>query len=340
MSNLIRKLVDAVTGETSALVPDADMQAVLSELASLKGSPIEHLTVISARAQPSPTDAVMSLLRKQGKETSPQSLVPGVTSVDREIDGAVGPLDARVYTPDGDGPFPVIVYFHGGGWVIADKNTYDGGARGLSQSANAIVVSVDYRRSPEAKFPAAWDDALSAYRWAADHAASFNGDPARLALAGESAGGNLAIATAIAVRDHGGTHPLAVLAVYPVGQTGNMETASYVDCADAKPLNKAMIGWFVDKLVTAPADKSDPRLDLVNANLKNLPPVIIINAEIDPLRSDGELLAAALEESDIDVTRKVYDGVTHEFFGMAAVVGKAQDAQEYAGKRLKKYFKS
>jgi acetyl esterase/lipase len=267
-------------------------------------------------------------------------LVPGVTSVDREIDGAVGPLDARVYTPDGDGPFPVIVYFHGGGWVIADKNTYDGGARGLSQSANAIVVSVDYRRSPEAKFPAAWDDALSAYRWAADHAASFNGDPARLALAGESAGGNLAIATAIAVRDHGGTHPLAVLAVYPVGQTGNMETASYVDCADAKPLNKAMIGWFVDKLVTAPADKSDPRLDLVNANLKNLPPVIIINAEIDPLRSDGELLAAALEESDIDVTRKVYDGVTHEFFGMAAVVGKAQDAQEYAGKRLKKYFKS
>jgi len=340
MSNVIRKLVDTVTGETSrAGHPDSDMQAVLNQLASLNGRAIEHLDVTAARTQPSPADAVAALLRKQGKDTSPSALVPGVKSVDRQIDTASGPLSIRVYTPDGDGPFPVVVYFHGGGWVIADKNTYDGGARSLSKTAHAVVISVDYRRSPEAKFPAAWDDAFAAYRWAAANASSLEGDAAQLALAGESAGGTLAIATAMAARDHGATLPLAILAVYPVGQTGNMQTASYVECADAKPLNKAMIAWFVDKLVTGPADKSDPRLDLVNADLANLPPVIIINAEIDPLRTDGEMLETALKAADVEVTRKVYDGVTHEFFGMGAAVGKAKDAEEYAGKHLKKYFK-
>jgi acetyl esterase len=126
-----------------------------------------------------------------------------------------------------------------------------------------------------------------------------------------------------------------VLAVYPVGQTGNLETESYRDSGNAKPLNKAMIGWFVDKLLADPTDKANPRLDLVNADLKGLPPVIIINAEIDPLRSDGEMLEAALKEADVDVTRKLYNGVTHEFLGTAAVVSKAKDAQGYAGKELK-----
>jgi len=205
----------------------------------------------------------------------------------------------------------------------------------LCSTAHAIVISVDYRRSPEAKFPAAWNDAFAAYEWAAVNAATFNGDPSRLALAGESAGGNLAVATAISVRDSALQAPLAVLAVYPVVQTGDTETESYRDSANAKPLNKAMIGWFVDKLISSPVDKSDTRLDLVHANLAGLPPVTIINAEIDPLRSDGEMLEAALKTADVKVTRKVYSGVTHEFFGMAAVVSEAKAAQEYAGKHLK-----
>lgn len=338
MNTLLRKIVDTVTGEHSDTMSDAssDMQKVLDELQSMGGKPIETLDVTAARAQPTPTDAVMSLLRKDGKDTSPTALVPGVTSVDRQIQGAAGLLPARIYTPKGDGPFPVVVYFHGGGWVIADKDVYDGGARGLCSIAEAIVISVDYRRSPEAKFPAAWEDAFAAYKWAVANAPSLNGDPARLAIAGESAGGNLAIATAIAARDGTVEKPLAILAVYPVGQTGNMETESYRDSANAKPLNKAMIGWFVDKLLAKPADKADPRIDLVNANLAGLPPVFLINAEICPLRSDGEMLETALKEAGVDVTRKLYLGVTHEFFGMAAVVSKAKDAQEYAGKELKK----
>ncbi len=318
---------------------DADMQMVLDSLASLGGKPIETLSVSEARMQPTVTDAVKSLLMKQGKSTDPAMLVPGVTSTDREIPGPAGALPIRVYTPKSAGPFPVIVYFHGGGWVIADKDVYDGGARGLSQAANAIVVSVDYQRAPEAKFPAAWNDSLAAYRWVTVNAGSLNGSQ-KFGLAGESAGGNLAIATAVAARDAGLAKPAAIVAVYPVGQTGDMGTPSYVDSATAKPLNKAMIGWFVDKLLASPQDQTDPRLDVVHADLKGLPPTLIINAEIDPLRSDGELLQTALERAGVKVERKVYRGVTHEFFGAAAVVGKARQAQADAGERLKLAFAS
>ena len=200
-----------------------------------------------------------------------------------------------------------------------------------------MVVSVDYRLSPEAKFPAAWDDSLAAYKWTLANAASIKGDPKKLALAGESAGGNLAVATAIAVRDAGLQAPLHVLAVYPVAQT-SLTTESYTAHAMAKPLNKAMIEWFVDKLTTSPANLKDTRLQLVDAKLQGLPPVTLISAQIDPLQSDGVMLEKALKAAGVPVERKNYDGVTHEFFGMAAVVKKAKDAQEYAGQRLKQAF--
>ena len=317
---------------------DADMQAVLDELAQLGGKPIEALTPAEARKQSMPSDAVMSLLKKQGKDTSPSALVPGVTSVDREIPGAAGNLPVRVYTPDGAGPFPVVVYFHGGGWVIADKQVYDGGARAISKHAQAVVVSVDYRLAPEAKFPAAQDDALAAYKWVAGNAASIKGDAKRLALAGESAGGNLAIATAVAARAAKLQPPTHMLAVYPVGQTGNLDTKSYKDSASAKPLNKPMIERFVDKLLAKPADKADPRLDLVNAKLAGLPPVTIINAQIDPLREDGALLETALKRAGVKVQRKIYSGTAHEFFDMGAAVKKAVDAQKFGGEALRASF--
>lgn len=317
---------------------DADMQAVLDALAGLNGKPIENLEPAEARKQPTPTDAVMVVLKQQGKDTAPTALVPGVTSEDRQIPGAAGSLPARIYTPSGAGPFPVIVYFHGGGWVIADRIVYDGGARGLSKQANAIVISPDYRLAPEAKFPAAWDDALEVYRWTAANAASIKGDPKRLALAGESAGGNLAISTAVAARDAGLTAPLHIVAVYPVGQTGNLSTESYVDSGSAKPLNKTMIQWFVKHVFAKEDDAKSPRVDLVNANLKGLPPVTIINAQIDPLRTDGQTLEGALKKAGVKTERRVFDGTAHEFFGAAAVVKDAKEAQAYAGKRLKQAF--
>ncbi|MEO7521433.1 MAG: alpha/beta hydrolase [Gemmatimonas sp.] len=314
--------------------PDAQMSAVLDQLAALGGKPIETLSPEEARAQPTPADAVLAVAAERGMDTAPTALVPGVMSEDRSIPGASGSMPARIYTPDGAGPFAVIVYYHGGGWVIADMNVYDGGARSIAKAANAVVVSVDYRRAPEHKFPAQHDDALAAYRWVVQNAASIKADAARIALAGESAGGNLAVATAIAARDAGLPMPKAIVSVYPIAQP-DMTTSSYMQYADAKPLNRAMMGWFAEHTTSTPADLLDSRINLVKANLSGLPPVTIINAEIDPLRDDGEMLEQALKAANVSVERKLYDGVTHEFFGMGAVIDKARDASQYAGDRLK-----
>ncbi|HYW32669.1 MAG TPA: alpha/beta hydrolase [Gemmatimonas sp.] len=331
---------DSTIGATSAgasTTADSQMQAVLDQLGSMGGKPIETLTPEEARKQPTPAAAATLVAAAAGKDTTPTAMVPGVTSVDRTIPGAAGGMPARVYTPDGAGPFPVVVYYHGGGWVIADKNVYDGGARGIAKAANAVVVSVDYRLAPEHKFPAQHDDALAAYRWALKNAASIKGDPNNIALAGESAGGNLALATAIAARDAKLALPKAVISVYPIAQP-DTTTASYVANANAKPLNRAMMGWFAKQTVRTPADLQDPRINLVKANLAGLPAVTIINATIDPLLDDGAMLEQSLKSAGVSVERRVYGGVAHEFFGMGAVIDKAKDAQQYAGDRLKAAF--
>jgi len=323
-----------VSSAKSLVRSDSDMQTVLNKFASFDAKAVEKITPVEARQQPTIADAVKGVLADQGKDSSPTALVPDVTSSERSVPGAAGSMPATVYTPEGKGPFPVILYFHGGGWVFADRKVYDGGARGLAKQANAIVVSVDYRLAPEHKFPAAHDDALAAYRWLTSNAKSINGDPQRLALAGESAGGNLALATAIAAHHAELTQPKHVLAVYPVAQT-NTETESYKKYADAVPLNRPMMLWFISQATNSPNDLKDPRIDLVHADLKGLPPVTLINAEIDPLRDDGALLETALRNAGVSVDRQVFPGVTHEFFGTAAVVTKAQAAQELAGQRLK-----
>jgi len=333
-------VTDAVSKAMGKIRADEDMLAVLNAQASLNPKAIEKLDVATARKQPTVTDGVNLVLKQQGKSTKPEDLVPGVTSADTMVDGAAGKLPATVYTPEGAGPFPVVVYFHGGGWVIADRKVYDGGARGIAKQANAVVISVDYRRAPEAKFPAAWDDALGSYKWALGNASKFKGDPKKVALAGESAGGNLALATAIAARDAGLPKPSHVLAVYPVTQT-SLNTESYLENAIAKPLNRPMVKWFVDKTTRTPADLKDKRLQLIDANLDGIAPsVTIINARIDPLRSDGAKMEEALKKANVPVERRDYEGVTHEFFGTAAVVQKAKDAQAFAAERLKQAFGS
>lgn len=317
--------------------PAADMQRVLDALSGLKPKPIETLTPAEARMQPTPADAVKQVLLDMKRDTTPAVLVPGVTSRDATVQGAAGSLPATVYTPAGTGPWPVIVYFHGGGWVIANRKVYDGGARGLSKSANAVVVSVDYRLAPESKFPAQHDDALAAYRYVTTHAADFGGDGRRFALAGESAGGNLAVATAYQARDAKLMMPKAIVSVYPIAQN-DTTTASYTENANAKPLNRPMMSWFAKHVTRTPADLQDPRINLVKANLRGLPATTIINAEIDPLRDDGAMLERAMRAAGVSVQRMVYPAVTHEFFGMAAVVKAAQDAQTLAGQRLKAAF--
>ena len=282
--------------------------------------------------QPTPAEAVNALLRKRG--TTPEPLPVGRV-VERTIPGPGGDIPVRIYTPHGEGPFPVIVYTHGGGWVIATNDTYDATARALCDAVGAIVVSVEYRKAPEHRFPAAHQDAFAAYHWVLQNAEELGGDPLRVAVAGESAGGNLAVASAILARDNGIQPPAHVLAVYPVAD-GHTDSPSYEENADAKPLNRAMMQWFFGHYLRSPADADHPLISLIRADLRGLPPTTIITAEIDPLRSDGERLAKALRDAGVKVDYHTYDGVTHEFFGMGTVVKDAAKALAHAAKGLKR----
>lgn len=310
------------------------MQAVLDQLASLGGKPIEQLTPQEARTQPTPADAVKALLQKRGQSTAPEA----VAKVEnKSIPGPGGEIALRIYTPSGTGPFPVVLYIHGGGWVIADLDVYDSSPRALANTAGAVVVSTHYRLAPEHPFPASHDDTFAAYLWVRENAASFNGDPQRIAVAGESAGGNMAAAISLTARERKVPLPLHQVLVYPVAGT-DMNTPSFKENANAKPLNQAMMVWFAGHEFKNPADTKDPRIDLLHADLRDLPPTTIITAQIDPLRSGGEMLADKLKAAGVKVDSKNYNGVTHEFFGMGAVLKESRDATRFAGKNLQKAF--
>lgn len=338
MSRLETLSPDSATPQPTLQASDAAMQRVLDALTALGGAPIETLTPDEARKQPSPADAAESVRRADASGAAVESAVD-TTAI--SIPGAAGALEARVYRPRGQRPdpaFPVVVYFHGGGFVIADLDVYDGGPRGLSPLANAIVVSVHYRQAPEHQFPAAHDDAVAAYAWVLANAASLDGDPERVAVMGESAGGNLALHVAVDARDRGLQPPAHLALVYPVA--GNdLDTASYREHANAKPLNKAMMEWFVKHTFADPSETSDPRINVVGAGtLHGLPDATIILAEIDPLRTEGELLAERMAAAGTRVRSQTFAGCTHEFFGMATVVPQALEAQMLVAKGLKRAF--
>ena len=325
------------TGEAPAWAPDIspEMQAVIEKLASYGDTPIPKLSAQEARKNHTPTDAVMDLV----KENNVSMPAPMVDTMGKDIPSKGGNIHLRIYTPkSGAAPFPVIVYYHGGGFVIANLDVYDASAKGLAEQAGAIVVSVAYRLAPEHKFPTAHNDAYAAYLWTVSNAASIKGDPTNIAVVGESAGGNLAANVSIMARDKGAQIPVHQVLVYPVAGS-DMNTKSYQKYAAAKPLDKPMMEWFVKNYLNNMGEAKDPRISLVTANLKGLPSTTIITAEIDPLQSDGELLAEKLKSADVKVDSKNYSGVTHEFFGMAAIVPQAKDAQAYASDALKKAFK-
>ena len=327
--------VSAVTGSPMANL-DVDMKHVLDAMKKLDPKPLPKLSPAEARTQPSAADGVKALLTEQGRNTVPE---PGVTTKDLAYDTAGGSQKVRIYAPDGaTGPLPVVVYYHGGGFVIADLDTYDATPRAIAKGAKAIVVSVEYRHAPEAKFPAQQEDAFAAYTWALANAKSFGGDPSRVALLGESAGGNLATNVAITARDGNVEKPVRVVAVYPMAGT-NLDTQSYKDNAAAKPLDKPMMAWFYDQTVRTDADRSDPRLDIVGkADLKGLPPFTVVTAQIDPLHDDGKMLADKIKAAGGQVTYRDYPGVTHEFFGMGNVVAKAKEAETAVIEDLKGAF--
>ncbi len=313
---------------------DDEMWAVLEKHAELGPKPIETLTPQEARMQPTVTDAAMALM----KEKNIPVPAPKCDTMGKMIPVAGGMIQARVYKPrETSGPLPVIVYFHGGGWVIADNNVYGPSMQAMCEQTGAIVVGVHYRQGPEHKFPTAHNDAFAAYQWVLKNADSLGGDVKRVAVMGESAGGNLACNVSIMARDKGIQMPVHQVLVYPVA--GDDTAANSMRRFDqAKPLNRPMLKWMLGHYLGDVRKASDPRIALVKAKLQGLPPTTIIAAEIDPLFDDGVALQKALQNFNVPVEYKKYDGVTHEFFGMGLVVPAAKDAEGYAAGRLKSAF--
>ncbi len=232
----------------------------------------------------------------------------------------------------------MLVFFHGGGWVIGDLETPDGTCRALANRAGCVVVSVDYRLAPENKFPAAPQDTYAATQWVAANAASIHVDPARIAVGGDSAGGNLAAVTAQMARDRGGPRLVFQLLVYPVID-GACDTASYRDNAEGYLLTKDMMRWFWNHYVRDAEDLFNPIASPLRArSLKGLPPALVQTAEFDPLRDEGEAYAAQLKQAGVPVRLTRYNGMIHGFFGMASVMDRAKTAIDEAGAALRSAF--
>ena len=324
---------------TGPATPTAAMQSVLDQLKALGAKPLETLTPEQARQQASPADATAAAASAMGLDGLPESV--GDVQ-DRSFAGPVGPVAIRIYWPKDatptDAGLPVVLYIHGGGWVIADLDVYDASPRAIANAAGAIVVSTHYRQGPEHRFPAAHEDTFAAYCWVLANSASFGGDATRIALVGESAGGNMAANVAIRARDEGLQAPLHQVLAYPVANN-DMESLSYRENATAKPLGKAAMQWFVQHTFRSPDQAADVRIALVaQPDLADLPPTTILLAQICPLRSEGELFAQKLRDAGNDVIVRQWKGVTHEFFGMGAVLPEAKEAQQLAGQRLSEAF--
>jgi acetyl esterase len=244
-----------------------------------------------------------------------------VSSVDDEtIPGPAGPIAARVYRPRGDGPVPVVTYFHGGGWVIGDIDTHDGTCRTLCHRTGAVVVSVDYRLAPEHRFPAALDDCEAATAWVADHATHLGGDPARLGVAGDSAGGNLAAAVTLRARDRSGPALRAQALVYPAVDF-TTERPSVRSNGQGYLLTADAMRWFSTQYL-GDHDRADPMASPLLADLAAgpaLPPAVVAVAEFDPLRDEGRAYAEALADADVAVNLLEFPGLVHGFLGLGSL---------------------
>ena len=268
----------------------------------------------------------VDVARKQYEARIALMTTPAEVAAVREetIDGPGGDLRIRIYTPQGSRPFPLLVFFHGSGFVLCSLDTHDGMCRNLCAGAGCVVASVDYRLAPEHKFPAGIDDCLHAANWAAAHAAELGADPARIAIAGDSAGANMAAVTALRLRDEGGPALCGQLLLYPVTDYHTPGTPSYRDNAEGYGLTRATMEWFWGHYLSDSSEGAHPHASpLRAASLAGLPPALVITAEYDPLRDEGELYAQRLRREGVPTALSRYDGVNHGFMFWTGVVDKA-----------------
>jgi acetyl esterase len=246
---------------------------------------------------------------------------------DLGIPGPAGTIGIRVYSPENNGPRPALVYFHGGGWVVCDLDTHDVVCRAIARRSGAVVVNVDYRLAPEHKFPAAVEDAYAATLWTAANAGRLGIDKRRLAVGGDSAGGNLAAVMSLRCRDAGGPAIALQVLVYPVTNLASFDTDSYDAFAEGYNLTKSEMEWFRASYLAAPEDGKHPYASpLLASDLRGLPPALVITAECDVLRDEGEAYAKRLEQAGVPVTCTRYPGMVHPFFSMPGALTQARNA--------------
>ncbi|MCP3029383.1 alpha/beta hydrolase [Halobacillus sp. A5] len=306
---------------------DPQVKALLDQLKVLSPPPLEQMPPIQARQA------------YQMLEGSRRGSLEAVHQVSNQtIPGPDGEIPVRIYTPEGNGPHPALVFFHGGGWVVGDLDTHDSVCRSLTNLADCVVVSVDYRLAPEHKFPAAVEDSFTALEWTADHAEELNIDQYRIAVGGDSAGGNLSAVVSMMAKEKGAPTIVCQLLLYPATDF-TAATDSLSTNADGYLLTKESMNYFRNHYL----NNDDDALNFYASpylaeDLSGLPAALVITAEYDPLRDEGEAFAERLQEAGVPVTVKRYDGMIHGFISMADRFDKGKAALNLAADTLRFYF--
>lgn len=302
---------------------DPQVKALLDQMAEAGMPPFEQMTVPQAR------EAAWAFVDLQGPG-------PDVASVThRFITTPTADIPIRIYTPEGQGPFPAIVYLHGGGWVILNIEVCDATLRALANDTGCVVVAPNYQKAPEHKFPVPFDDAWAATNWVAGHADELGIDPDRIAVGGDSAGGNLAATVALQARDQGGPDLAYQLLLYPAVDH-DLDKPSTIEHAEGYMLERASIRWFSDHYLADPADRDDWRACPLRAeDHSGLAPALVVTAEFDPLHDHGRLYADRLREAGVPVTHSNYSGMIHGFYWMQAVCDQSRRLHEEIAERVR-----
>jgi len=299
------------------------------------------LTAIAAAGLPDIGGIPLGLAREQVEKGYARMKIPvkkvgSVLNID--IPGPGGKLPLRIYIPEGKGPYPVMVFFHGGGWVFFGLDAYDPISTHLCSATGCMVVSVDYRLSPEYKFPAAVNDCFFATGWISENCRSWNGNPDCLFLAGDSAGGNLATVTAMRICQEGGPIVRGQVLIYPVTDYLKPEKSSYLEFAEGYGLSRNDMKWFWDKYLDGEKDSLDPKAaPLLTSDLSGLPPALMIVSGHDLLRDEGIAYAKRLEEAGVAVRLSVYEDMIHGFMSYLGILKQAKKALEEISVWVKQY---